>query len=120
MSLKLPYNPNLKQRAKELRQAGNLAEVILWNKLKNKQLLNLDFNRQKIIGNYIVDFFCPSLKTIIEIDGSSHNDKQEYDAIRQAYLKGLGLQFIRLLDTDVKNNIDGVVFYLQEKLHNII
>ncbi|MBK2268314.1 endonuclease domain-containing protein [Francisella philomiragia] len=116
MSLNLPYNSNLKQRAKELRKAGNLSEVILWNKIKNKQVLGLDFNRQKIIGNYIVDFFCPSLKTIVEIDGSSHNNKQEYDFIRQTYLEGLGLKFIRILDKDVKNNIDGVIIYLKDKL----
>ena len=52
----LPYNPALKERARALRRAGNLAEVLLWNQLKSRQVLGLDFDRQKIIGNYIVDF----------------------------------------------------------------
>ncbi|MGQ4006258.1 DUF559 domain-containing protein [Francisellaceae bacterium CB300] len=88
---KLPYNPKLKQRAKELRKAGNLSEVLLWNRLKRKQFLKLDFDRQKIIGNYIVDFYCPNLGVVIEIDGSSHDNKEGYDRIRDEYLKGLGL-----------------------------
>jgi hypothetical protein len=54
----LSYNPKLKDRAKALRKAGNLPEVLLWNKLKNNQLRGLDFDRQKIIGNYVVDFYC--------------------------------------------------------------
>ncbi|MGQ4005164.1 DUF559 domain-containing protein [Francisellaceae bacterium CB300] len=63
MNIKLPYNPKLKQRARELRKAGNLSEVLLWQKIKNRQLLGLDFDRQKIIGNYIVDFYSASLCT---------------------------------------------------------
>ena len=110
----LPYNPKLKQRAKELRKAGNLSEVLLWQKIKNKQLLNLDFDRQKIIGNYIVDFYSANINVVIEIDGSSHNDKQEYDAIRQNYLEGLGLKVICIQDKDVKVNLDGVILYLRE------
>ncbi|AJC49396.1 DNA methylase [Allofrancisella guangzhouensis] len=119
MNIKLPYNSKLKQRAKELRQAGNLSEVLLWNKLKNKQLLNLDFNRQRIIGNYIVDFYCPSLNIVIEVDGSSHNNKCEYDEQRQVYLESLGLGIERILDEDVKFNIEGVLFYLEGKLQKL-
>ena len=52
----LPYNPKLKERAKELRQAGNVSEVLFWNQVKNKQFKGFDFDRQKIVGNYIVDF----------------------------------------------------------------
>lgn len=67
----LPYNPKLKDRAKELRKAGILSEVLLWQELKSRKFLNLDFNRQKVIGNYIVDFYCDDLRLVIEIDGSS-------------------------------------------------
>jgi hypothetical protein len=59
----LPYNPNLKERAKQLRQAGNLSEVLFWNQLKNKQFRGFDFDRQKIVGNYIVDFYCSNYHT---------------------------------------------------------
>lgn len=53
----LPYNANLKNKARELGKAGNLSEVLFWKRVKGKQFLGLDFDRQKIIGNYIVDFF---------------------------------------------------------------
>jgi very-short-patch-repair endonuclease len=111
--MSLPYNPALKERARELRRAGNLAEVLLWNQLKRKQFLGLDFDRQKIIGNYIVDFYCAEKSVVIEVDGSSHDDKVEYDAIRDAFLMGLDLTVIHLRDRDVKNNMAGVMDFLR-------
>lgn len=105
----LPINPKLKKRARELRQAGNLAEVLIWNQVKSKQFKGFDFDRQKIVGNYIVDFYCCNCNVVIEIDGSSHDDKQEYDAERDAYLKSLGLTVIHIEDADVKKNISGVM-----------
>ena len=110
----LPYNPALKQRARELRRAGNLSEVLLWNQIKNKQFLGLDFDRQKIIGNYIVDFYCAEKSIVLEIDGSSHDEKVEYDAKRDAFLQGLGLTVIHIADSDVKNNLSGVMDFLRE------
>lgn len=110
----LPYNPKLKDRAKELRKAGVLSEVLLWQELKSRKFLGLDFDRQKIIGNYIVDFYCDALQLIIEIDGSSHNDKYEYDRIRDSYLLGLGLEVLHIQDIDVKNNLDSVMRYLKD------
>ncbi len=107
--MSLPYNPSLKERAKELRKAGNLSEVLLWQQLHNKQFKGLDFDRQKIIGNYIVDFYCASRKVVIEIDGYSHNDKVEYDKQRDAYLSGLGLTVLHIADADVKNNLSSVM-----------
>ncbi|GAA4410200.1 hypothetical protein GCM10011450_24960 [Advenella faeciporci] len=109
----LPFNPELKQRARKLRQAGNLSEVLLWNQIKKKQLLGLDFDRQKIIGNYIVDFYCAELKVALEIDGESHINKAEYDARRDAYLKSLGLTVIHVTDEDVKRNLAGVMVWLE-------
>ena len=108
----LPYNPELKQRAKELRKAGNLSEVLLWQQIKNKQLNNLDFDRQKIIGNYIVDFYSPNVNLVIEIDGASHNDKYEYDKKRDEYLENLGLTIIHLQDRDVLKQLRAVMEYL--------
>ncbi|GAB6274707.1 MAG: hypothetical protein STSR0004_15710 [Peptococcaceae bacterium] len=113
----LPFNPELKERAKELRKAGNLSEVLLWNQIKNKQLLGLDFDRQKIIGNYIVDFYCKNLGVVIEIDGISHDGKIEYDLERDAYLKGLGLKVIHISDLDVKKNLEGVIEFLKNEFN---
>ena len=78
--------------------------------------MGLDFYRQKIIGHYIVDFYCPQKRTIIEVDGSSHVDKVEYDAERDAYLMGLDLEVIHITDTDVKKNMEGVLNYLRQQL----
>ena len=111
--LNLPYNPQLKQRAKELRKAGNLSEVILWLQLKNKKFLGLDFDRQKIIGNYIVDFFCVQKGVIIEIDGTSHDYKTDYDKSRKEYLESLGLSVINIDDLEIKRNLFGVMEYLE-------
>ena len=110
----LPYNPKLKERAGELRKAGNLSEVLFWNQIKRNQFLSLDFHRQKIIGNYIVDFYCPKLNLIIEIDGDSHNDKIEYDQERDNYLKSLDLIILHFTDIDIKSNLYGVMEYLKE------
>ena len=110
----LPKNLKLKERARELRKAGNLSEVILWNAVKNKQFLNLDFDRQKVIGNYIVDFYCKSLGLVIEIDGSSHADKEEYDETREGFLKSYGLKVIHFYDKDIKKNLNGVLSYLKQ------
>ncbi|MBK2094175.1 endonuclease domain-containing protein [Francisella philomiragia] len=111
---KLPYNPKLKQRARELRKAGNLSEVLFWNIVKSKKFLSLNFHRQKIIGNYIVDFYCPAYRLVIEIDGSSHNDKEEYDSIRDEYLNSLDLKVIHILDKDIKTNLECVMLWLEE------
>lgn len=110
----LPYNPQLKERARALRQAGNLPEVLFWNQVKHKQFKGYDFDRQKIIGNYIVDFYCTNCNVVIEIDGSSHDDKVEYDAARDAYLENLGLTIIHIPAADVLQSMDAVM----EKLFN--
>ena len=109
----MPYNPALKDKARALRKAGFLHEALLWNQLKSKGFNGLDFDRQKIIGNYIVDFYCAEKGVVIEIDGSSHDNKQDEDAKRDAYLRSLRLVVIRLLVKDVLRNMAGVVFYLK-------
>ena len=115
----LPYNPKLKERAKELRKAGNLAEVLLWNQIKGRQINNLQFNRQVVIGNYIVDFYNSEKGIVIEIDGGSHNEKVEYDAVREAFLQGLGLTVIHISDTDVKKNMNEVLRFIESKILEI-
>jgi very-short-patch-repair endonuclease len=112
----LPFNPKLRQRAKELRKARNLSEVLLWQQIKNKKIFQLDFDRQKIIGNYIVDYYCKTNGIVIEIDGSSHDNKQEYDTERDAYLQSFGLRIIHIPDHYVKRNLEGVLEYLKAEL----
>lgn len=104
----IPKNKLLIDRAKDLRKAGNLSEVLFWKTFKDKSKLGFDIDRQVIIGNYIVDFFVPELGLVFEIDGSSHDYKFEYDAERDAFMKDLNLQVIRVSDMDVKKNMSSI------------
>ena len=110
----LPFNPLLRDRARELRKAGNLCEVLLWQKLNKGQFRGYDFDRQKIIGNFIVDFYCVDRSVVIEIDGSSHDNKVEYDREREAVLASLGLTIIHIPAQDVLHRLDRVMNMLYE------
>ncbi len=110
----LPYNPLLKLRARELRQAENLPEVLFWIQVTKNRFHKIDFDRQRVIGNYIVDFYIKQLGLIIEIDGSSHNSKAEYDKIREEYLTSLGLKVYRIKVKDVMQNMPLTLITLEE------
>ncbi|WP_213279891.1 endonuclease domain-containing protein [Chryseobacterium indologenes] len=110
----LPYNPHLKVLLKEKRKARIMGEVIFWKKVRAKNFHKIDFDRQRIIGNYIVDFYVKNLGLIIEIDGSSHDEKEVYDGIRQEYLESLGLLVFRISDFDVRNNLNVVMRELED------
>jgi tRNA A37 methylthiotransferase MiaB/very-short-patch-repair endonuclease len=104
----LPRNKDLEESAKKLRKAGILSEVRFWQYFKDKKSLGFDIDRQVIIGNYIVDFFIPEVGLIFEIDGSSHEDKQWYDTVRDDYLENLWLKIIHFTWNDVLHNAYGV------------
>ena len=106
----MPYNPKLKERARELRNNMTPGEIILWQRLKGKRMMGYDFDRQKPIDQFIVDFYCKSLVLAIEIDGSAHDGEaaEQYDIERQALLEGLGVRFLRFRDDDVRQNTNVV------------
>ena len=106
----LPYNKSLKEYSRKLCRNMTDAEKLLWSKLRGRQVKGLQFNRQKPIGNYIVDFYCRKAKLVIEVDGSQHyqKDGKEKDKVRDAYMSQLGLRVLRFSDRDVLVNIDGV------------
>ncbi|WP_439880943.1 endonuclease domain-containing protein [Pontibacter sp. MBLB2868] len=105
----IPYKPYLKELARQLRQNSTLSETLLWNELKGKKLLGLDFDRQKPLSNYIVDFYCKELMLAIEVDGDSHDYKYEEDCARQAELEKLGVRFLKFDDAAVKRDISNVL-----------
>lgn len=111
--LELPYNPALKERAKKLRQARNLPEVLFWMQVTKGGFHQLDFDRQRVIGNYIVDFYIKKLGLVIEIDGSSHEGKELYDAKREEFLCSLGLKVYRISVDDIKQRMDAVLGKLE-------
>ena len=112
--MKIYYNPRLKQLARNLRNNSTLAEVLFRNEIKAKKIIGYQFLRQKPIGNYIVDFYCPTLKLAIEIDGDSHGNEEQIqrDKMKDAYLSGIGIKLIRYDDRDVKTDIAGVTGHL--------
>lgn len=110
----LPCNTKLKSRAKSLRKAGNYAEVVFWQHVHKGKFHKIDFDRQRIIGNFIVDFYIKTLGLIIEIDGESHNEKEDYDEKREEYLKSLGLKVFKTTNFRVLHDLGNVMKELEE------
>jgi len=117
----LPYNKNLKQPSRQLRGNMTDAERHLWAKIRMKQLNGYQFYRQKPIGDYIVDFFCPRAKLVIEVDGSQHfsDERTAYDRIRNERLNSLGLRVLRFTNIDVLTHIESVVESIIENIEEI-
>ncbi|WP_166167554.1 DUF559 domain-containing protein [Acinetobacter sp. SA01] len=105
------YNKNLKQASRDLRNNMTEAEKLLWSKLRGKQILGLQFYRQKPIFNYIVDFYCPAANLVIECDGSQHFTEEglEADRIRDEALAELGLKVLRFDNGQIVKQLDNVV-----------
>ena len=102
------YNKNLKCFARQNRNSGTLGEALLWKNLLSRSKLGFQFNRQFAFENYILDFICRKLKLVIEVDGSSHDTKQDADALRDAKLNSLGYEVLRITENDVRHNFENV------------
>jgi len=122
MSKIIPYNKNLKAFARKLRNDMTFGEVLLWNELKQDQLWGFDFDRQRCIDNYIVDFYCKELMLAIEIDGMSHNYEEAFlkDEKRQRILENLGVKFIRFTEAETKYDMQNVIRSIEGKVIEII
>lgn len=105
------YNAGLKRYSQDLRKNMTDAEKLLWSKLRRKQLKGLQVYRQRIIGNYIVDFYCPKASLVIEIDGGQHYTEEglKKDKVRNTYIEGQGFKVLRFSDLEVLSNLEGVV-----------
>ena len=114
----LPYNENLKQLSRELRTNTTDAEKHLWAKIRVKQIKGYQFFRQRPIGDYIVDFYSPRAKLVIEVDGGQHfsGETIENDRIRDKYMISLWLKVLRFNNIEVSNNIKGVVGRIEEEI----
>jgi very-short-patch-repair endonuclease len=106
----LRYNPNLKALARDLRNNLTDSEQRLWSQLHRKQILGIQFYRQKPLGNYIADFYAPKVKLVIEIDGSQHLEttQAEHDQRRTAYLERQGLRVLRFTTLEVLQELEAV------------
>lgn len=114
----LLYNTKLKTYSQELRKNMTDAEKLLWSKLRKRQLKDIQFYRQRIIGDYIVDFYCPKANLIIEIDGGQHYSKEgtEKDKVRDDYMSKQGYRVLRFSDREAFENLDGVIQRIYEDL----
>lgn len=97
-----------RSRAIQLRRNVTEPERLLWSVLCRRQLGGLKFRRQHPIEPYIVDFYCASARLIVELDGESHEGRQDYDKEREAHLLRLGLKIFRVTNDDVLKNLEGV------------
>ncbi len=98
-----------KFRRRQLRKNPTEAERILWQEVRGKKIGNVRFHRQYSIGPYILDFFCPTFRLAIELDGSQHKDEKEYDKERDLFLKDKGITTIRFWNEEVTKNLAEVL-----------
>ena len=110
------YNSKLKAPARQLRSNQTDAELLLWSKIRRKQIAEVQFYRQRPILNYIVDFYCPNVKLVIECDGSQHYTEQgkEKDAIREDYLAELGILVLRYDNRQILTETNVVLAQIDE------
>ena len=112
----IPYRRGLVTWARELRKSSTPTEIVLWQRLKNKQL-GVDFDRQRPLLGFIVDFYCKKLRLAIEIDGASHKYKQAYDRDRENLIRQHGVTFLRFTTAEIENNITQVLHQIQRWLN---
>jgi very-short-patch-repair endonuclease len=99
------------EKRRSLRSNMPRAEVLVWQQLRKRQVEGYKFRRQYGVDVFVLDFYCPELKLVIEIDGVSHlqGDAPEYDRARQAFLESLGMVVIRFMNRQVYGDLDGVI-----------
>ncbi len=110
-----------KEKRRLLRKNMPKAEVIMWSKLKQKQLLGYKFRRQYSVDSYVIDFFCPELKLAVEVDGTSHfkDGAEYYDRNRQESIEQLGIKFLRFNNAQVYKNLNGVLEVIVDNVQKI-
>jgi very-short-patch-repair endonuclease len=107
-------NSEMVARAVRMRRNMTPAEKKLWDHLRSGRLAGYHFRRQQIIEPYIVDFYCHQSGLVVELDGSSHNNRENYDRDRDAYLNEQGLRVLRILNTQVDKEIENVLGVILE------
>ncbi len=116
----IPYDPKLKELARQLRNYSTNTEIVLWLKLKGNKIYGYDFHRQKTIDSYILDFFCYELMLGIEVDGYSHEFLEVYnkDTVKEKRMNQLGITVLRFTNEqvlkDMENVLRAIEFYIIE------
>src|SRR5688572_28171183 len=94
--------PLFRDRARKLRRQQNDVEPLVWSPLRGRQFLRFKFRRQHPIGDYIVDYYCAAAKLVLELDGATHEGREEYDAQRQTWLESQGLLVLRFTNQQMR------------------
>jgi very-short-patch-repair endonuclease len=103
------FKPRNTARAKSLRNQATPAERLLWTALSSRRVAGHKFSRQMPLGPYFADFLCREARMVVELDGHSHDTRQEHDRQRDAFMKAEGYRVMRFTNADVMTNLDGVV-----------
>ncbi len=119
MSWQSRHSENETVSLHESYRSASPAERLLWSKLSRGQLDGVKFTRQFQIGAYYADIICRSEYLVIEVDGASHDVRQEYDARRDDFMTSLGYRILRFTNDDVLENLDGVVATISESLKDL-
>jgi very-short-patch-repair endonuclease len=120
MKQRIHNRPELKAFRKELRNNGTAAEAALWTQLRNSQLEGRKFRRQHSIGNYIVDFYCPQEKLVVELDGEDHfwDDQINNDRERTQFLHDNYIRVIRFKNKWIFEDIGYVLTEIRRHFIN--
>lgn len=115
---RLPRNKELKKYSTELRNKATPEENKLWYEFLRTYPIR--FNRQRIVGNYILDFYCPKAKIAVEIDGSQHFEKksENYDENRTRYLENLGIYVLRFANNEINESFYEVCTVIDQEIKN--
>ncbi|OGR89528.1 MAG: hypothetical protein A2992_03760 [Elusimicrobia bacterium RIFCSPLOWO2_01_FULL_59_12] len=108
--------PLRREFSRILRKEQTDAEKTTWKLLRSRQFAGFKFRRQRVIGRFIADFCCLNPKLIIELDGSHHLDRKDYDAVRTVYLGEMGFRVIRFWDNQVLNESEAVTAAILDAL----
>lgn len=116
--MKIEFNPELTEVAREMRENSSLAEILLWNELKARKLNGFQFFRQKPVGDYILDFYCNRLRLAIEIEGIDRDMAYKVTAEQQKELEAKGINFLRFDSLLIKRNtaaaVEQIEAYMEE------
>lgn len=102
------------EKRRKLRNSSTYSEKVIWLSLRKKQIHGVRFLRQYSINHFVIDFYAPKINLAIEVDGSSHIGKEEYDSKRQKYIESLGIEVFRFTDEQVFGNVNKVIAQIEK------
>ena len=119
---RLEISENLRRKmveiARQFRKTTTPSEALLWKALRGKKVEGIKFRRQQPIGPFIVDFYAPAYRLVVEVDGPIHDKQYAADRDRQEFLESLGLQFLRLSASRVENDLSAALADIRFAIHN--